>query len=97
MKFKLEKVKKQNKTKQNKTKQNKTKQNKTKQKQKTKKQQLFDMKFHFFPLSKSSVDPNTCNGKSNSVNNTSPVSSQHGLKHFVWQKNMVLGRPLGKT
>ena len=23
---------------------------------------------------------------SNSVNNTSPVSSQHGLKHYVWQK-----------
>ena len=46
---------------------------------------LFVLKFPFF-LSKS-FRPDTYNGKNNSVNNTSPVSSQYGLKHSVWQKN----------
>ena len=48
-------------------------------------QKTFCLEISFF-LSKSFVDPIPITGKIISVNNTSPVSSQHGLKHFVWQK-----------
>ena len=53
-----------------------------------KSQKTFCLEISYF-LSKSFVDPIPLTGKNNSFNTTSPVSSQHGLKHFVWQKNRV--------